>query len=471
MGNTTLLQRLKSKGPKRILALDGGGIRGALTLGFLERIESILRERHNNPDLRLCEYFDLIGGTSTGGIIAAALAIGMSASEIKTMYIDLGGKIFGKKRKPWAPVRALLRANYDHSPLEKALAEVFGDITIGDQERIKTGLCITAKRADTFSTWTLINHPENKYHKYNKDIKLVDALRATSAAPTYFLPTTFDVGGGQIGAFIDGGVSLANNPAFLLFQIATLNGFPFHWSIGEHKLLITSVGTGISKKKLEVKDVPKMGPLDWAKQLPDLFMEDAQYFNQSLLQAMSDSPTARPIDGMIGDLKKDFFLGKKFISYLRYNVNMDNMNEREKKAKAEGKAKFYTLDNYGFNYSDKEVKSLREMDKAENRFKLADIGEKAAVEVSPEHFPPAFDLKETEDIPVYKTFEKPLLDFKKAVKRPIAIEVCQMDGPFQVESMEGIVEGKAGDYLMRGVQGELYVCAKEVFEQSYDLES
>ena len=51
--------------PKRILSLDGGGIRGALTLGFLEKVEEIIREKENNPNLRLCDYFDLIGGTST----------------------------------------------------------------------------------------------------------------------------------------------------------------------------------------------------------------------------------------------------------------------------------------------------------------------------------------------------------------------------------------------------------------------
>ena len=64
-----LIDRLTAPGPKRMLALDGGGIRGALTLGFLERMEGILRRRHLKPDLRLSDYFDLIGGTSTGAII------------------------------------------------------------------------------------------------------------------------------------------------------------------------------------------------------------------------------------------------------------------------------------------------------------------------------------------------------------------------------------------------------------------
>ncbi|MFM7155638.1 MAG: patatin-like phospholipase family protein, partial [Bacteroidota bacterium] len=93
----TLTQHLDpGQGPKRILALDGGGIRGALTLGYLKRIESILRSA-NGPDYRLCDHFDLIGGTSTGSIIASALALGMSVDQIRDLYMDLGGKIFDKK--------------------------------------------------------------------------------------------------------------------------------------------------------------------------------------------------------------------------------------------------------------------------------------------------------------------------------------------------------------------------------------
>ena len=69
-------------GPKRILALDGGGLRGVLTLGMLREIETTLRARHGgDPDFRLSDYFDLMAGTSTGAIIAAALSLGMSGGR------------------------------------------------------------------------------------------------------------------------------------------------------------------------------------------------------------------------------------------------------------------------------------------------------------------------------------------------------------------------------------------------------
>ena len=235
----TLAEHLDpTTGPKRILSLDGGGIRGALTLGYLKKIETILREKEKNPELVLSDYFDLIGGTSTGSIIAACLSVGMNVDDVVKMYMDLGGKIFGKKRDWWKPWETLqyLKAGYDYTALENSLKKVFGNIKLGGAE-IKTGLCIVAKRADTNSVWPLINHPNGKFYDSamgrNKDIFLWQAIRASSAAPTYFVPQMIDVGDGQKAAFVDGGVSMANNPALTLLMVATLKGFPFNWDMGE----------------------------------------------------------------------------------------------------------------------------------------------------------------------------------------------------------------------------------------------
>ena len=227
--------------PKRILSLDGGGIRGALTLGYLKQMETILREKENDSGLLLCDYFDLIGGTSTGSIIAACLATGMDVDTVVQSYMNLGGKIFGKKRTWWNPLETwkFLKAEYDYVALEQSLKDVFGTITLGS-DTIKTGLCIVAKRADTNSVWPLINHPKGKFYDTaigkNKDIPLWQAVRASSAAPTYFAPQMIDVGNGQRAAFVDGGVSMSNNPALTLLMVATLKGFPFHWKMEEDKV-------------------------------------------------------------------------------------------------------------------------------------------------------------------------------------------------------------------------------------------
>ncbi|HRP31613.1 MAG TPA: patatin-like phospholipase family protein [Agriterribacter sp.] len=386
----TLSEHLSNnRSPKRILALDGGGIRGALSLGYLQQVENVLRKQHgNDKQFRLCDYFDLIGGTSTGSIIASCLAIGLKVQEIKDMYMDLGDKIFGKKNKWWKifEIDDLLKATYKAKPLEDELQKLFGDITLGS-DKIKTGLCVIAKRADTNSVWPLINHPQGKYYDSadgtNKDILLWKAVRASAAAPTYFLPQIIEVGGGlHEAAFVDGGVSMANNPALQLLMVATLQGFPFRWKAGAGNLLVVSVGTGMSKWKQIPADVKKNNLLNWAKQLPDMFMQDASWHNQIMLQWLSNSPTAWPIDGEIGKLENDCIVGNKkdggWMTYLRYNLWLDaeTLNPLMKKS-----------------YTQKEIDGLTEMSNAGSRFELYDIGVKAASSaVQENHFSETFKI-------------------------------------------------------------------------------
>src|SRR6202161_2821141 len=85
-------RHLFGPGPKRILALDGGGVRGALTVAFLEEIEAILARRLGKPVL-LGHWFDLIGGTSTGSIIGGALAMGFAATDVQRFYHELAPKV------------------------------------------------------------------------------------------------------------------------------------------------------------------------------------------------------------------------------------------------------------------------------------------------------------------------------------------------------------------------------------------
>ena len=208
--NEQLRERLTSNGPKRILALDGGGIRGALTLGYLEKIEQILADRHKDiipkDKFRLHHYFDLIGGTSTGAIIAAALATGLKAAEIKEKYKKLGVEVF-QKRKLFGflpnPFN-VFSYSYHAGPLIKHLEAIFGDSVLGDNKN-KTGLCIVAKRLDKFSTWPVTNNPNALYFSDNR-FTLKEIVRASAAAPTYFKPEILTVDRkGQKGSFVDGG--------------------------------------------------------------------------------------------------------------------------------------------------------------------------------------------------------------------------------------------------------------------------
>ncbi|MBF8456712.1 patatin-like phospholipase family protein [Kaistella sp. G5-32] len=362
--NDNLLNRFSSTEPKKILSLDGGGIRGALSLGYLKRIESILREKENNPNYVLSDYFDLIGGTSTGAIIATLLALGKSVDEIREMYMELGGEIFAGKRNWWNPLETyrFFKSEFSERSLVKHLKKHVGDITLGSDE-LKTGLCIVAKRADTNSTWFFFNHPNGMFYKSNKNIPLWQLLRASSAAPSYFIPQSIDIGNGEIGAFVDGGVSMANNPALSLLMIANMKGFPCQWELGEDKLTLISVGTGYTEYHKHSKQIDESWLLSWAKSVPDMLMQDSSWQNQIMLQWLSKSPTAEKIDEEMGDLKDDCLYNKPMLNYLRFNICLS-----ENSLNGLGLKRDFTL---------RDVKSLAEMSNASNRYLLYEIGEKS----------------------------------------------------------------------------------------------
>lgn len=376
---STLLERFDSGSPKKILSLDGGGIRGALTLGYLKKIEDILKAKHpENPDFRMSDYFDLIGGTSTGSIIAALLSLGKTVDDITKLYMDLGDKIFAEKRNWWNPLETMkwLKANYDYKGMMEGLQFALGaDTTLGS-DKIKTGLCVVAKRADTNSIWPMINHPRGKYydsdHGKNKDLLLWQVVRASTAAPTYFAPQMIEVATGQKAAFIDGGLSMANNPAMTLLMVATLKGFPFQWPMAEDKIFLVSVGTGSKEFAKQVGEIDEATLLNWASNIPEMLMQDASWQNRMMLQWLSHSPTAEVLDGEVGKLEGDNISGRPLISYLRYNFSFTVKN----------------LNALGFDqtFNEEDVARLSDMAKAKNKEILYEIGYRASSAIKPAHF-------------------------------------------------------------------------------------
>jgi len=115
-------ERVDAPGPKKMLALDGGGIRGVLSLEVLDAIERLLRkELGAGPNFVLADYFDYIAGTSTGAVIAAGLARGMTVSELRKLYATRGEEMFDK-----AFLFRRFRYRYDNTRLQGLLQEVFG---------------------------------------------------------------------------------------------------------------------------------------------------------------------------------------------------------------------------------------------------------------------------------------------------------------------------------------------------------
>ncbi len=193
--------------PRRLLSIDGGGIQGTFPAAFLAGLEQHLPKP-------IGSYFDLIAGTSTGGIIAVGLAMGLRATELLDLYEQRGLEIFGQGRGPVADFilgklrlgRWLIMQKYDARPLRTVLEEVLGDRRIGEA---KTRLLVPAWNpvARCVYVYKTAHHP-----RLRNDYKClaVDAAMATAAAPTYFRQhVTQDAAG-----LTDGG-TWANNPTAL----------------------------------------------------------------------------------------------------------------------------------------------------------------------------------------------------------------------------------------------------------------
>jgi patatin-like phospholipase/acyl hydrolase len=198
----------------------------------------------------LCDYFDLIGGTSTGSIIAAGLACGMSVNDLLELYKNIGVQVF----VPKLVAQRASRAQVPAEKVQKAIDDHLGaDVTL-DSERIRTGLMIMTKRMDTCSPWPLHNHPSARYASQDGKLLLTQVVRASMAAPTYFEPERIDISSRDNvvvkGAFVDGGVSPYNDPALQLLLLALLQGHGLRWRSGADKLLLISAGTGIPREQI-----------------------------------------------------------------------------------------------------------------------------------------------------------------------------------------------------------------------------
>lgn len=310
----------------RLLALDGGGIRGVLTLEVLAQMEQKLQaELDRGDDFVLGDWFDYIGGTSTGAIIAAGLARGMRVSEIQDLYDDLGPKMF---KKPLPPRRLWFK--YRSEPLAAELKRVFGADTKFGDESLRALLMMVMRNADTDSPWTLSNNPNAKYNTppsrpgNNLLLPLWQLVRASTAAPVFFAPEVVKVGG-QTFKFVDGGVTAYNNPAFQLFLMATMDAYKLGWATGVDKLLLVSVGTGFNPKAEENLKLSKMHVLYNAASLPAILMLAAAVQQDLLCRVFGECLVGEWIDREVGELRPERgALDPKLFTYMRYNAELSH---------------------------------------------------------------------------------------------------------------------------------------------------
>lgn len=363
-----LAERLARPGPKRILSLDGGGTRGIVSLGFLADIERALCG--DDPEARLVDHFDLIGGTSTGAIIASALALGWRVEDIRAMYMRFAAEVFRPRWQRWlllnryraAPLEALLRTSL-HRPGAAAAAP---DVLLGGPE-LRTGLAIVMKRVDTGSPWVVSNLPGAPHFadrdgaaNGNARMPLRNLVRASAAAPLFFEPAEFEIGpqaDGKLehGRFVDGGVTPYNNPALRLLELARLPVFGLRWPLGRERLMIVSVGTG--RFRLREPALPRFqdAPLGWLRRLPHRLplmqaifalrgaIADGETHTLRSLQALGWSPAPVHLDGEVARMVEGGVVDAPLFTLLRYDLDFDAM-AREGTISAEEAARFREFD-------------------------------------------------------------------------------------------------------------------------------
>jgi hypothetical protein len=254
--------------PRKMLALDGGGIRGVLTLSILKAIEAQVGQP-------LCDYFDYIAGTSTGAIIAAGLALGKSVDDLIGFYRTTGTAMFQRTR-----FLERLNSLYRNGPLEQKLKEVFGETTDLKPAHLKTLLLVVTRNVTTDSPWPISSNPEARYNNLTRNdcnlcLPVWQLVRASTAAPIYFPPEVIQVDPtdhSKTFVFVDGGVTPYNNPAFVLYRFATDPAYRLNWPTGERNLLLVSVGTGSAPTDGATAEGPESNMLSTGLGIPTALM-------------------------------------------------------------------------------------------------------------------------------------------------------------------------------------------------------
>jgi len=251
--NLPLTRRNVSRGRNfRILALDGGGLRGTFTAAVLAKWDDMLKAGGGN---NLISHFDLVAGTSTGAILAIGLAMGLKPLEILDFYKKKGPQIFPKDRK----LRHWLKSKHDSATLRELLTEVYGNKTLAADSRCR--LVIPTVRAKQGQAEAIVT-PHSPDRTAYRDISAVDAALASSAAPTYFDEVKFD-GPIALETFLDGGV-WANNPILPALAEAVR-----YLKIPLDRIDVLSIGT-LSSESDFTEQLGK-GKAGWAPHSVDLF--------------------------------------------------------------------------------------------------------------------------------------------------------------------------------------------------------
>ncbi|MEX2445309.1 MAG: patatin-like phospholipase family protein [Alkalispirochaeta sp.] len=315
------LPRIK-RGTVTILSIDGGGVRGlipALIVEDIVRRVRFLRYRTGQTGRpQPCDLFDIFAGTSTGALLTLGLTLPkpFTPSQIVEVYRRKSEVIFPVSR--FASVLAMRQAfseKYDHHPIESVLSDMFGDTTLS---RLRSNVIVAAYNTDDRGPFFFKHYTHQAIHRQaalraaaaeNPDFYLRDVARATTAAPTYFVPAKITSLAGDTYSLVDGGL-VANNPALSAYVEAR------KLYRDARRYLIVSIGTGRSGRRFRHDVIKRWGYLDWV------------------------SPThGVPITAMIWDGQSESVAhalkSLPRVEYFRFNADLGNVSEEMDDAREE----------------------------------------------------------------------------------------------------------------------------------------
>jgi uncharacterized protein len=305
----------------RLLACDGGGMRGLISIEVLAKLEKELRSLTGKSTLVLADFFDYVGGTSCGAIIAALIAMGKSIDDIRAFFVSSCPDMFLKARlwERW-------HSKFRNDALSARLRALFGDVKLGS-DRLQTLLMLVLSNASTNSPWPVCNNPAAKYNDRrlpdcNLELPLWQLVRASTAAPTYFPPEVIHVGSRPF-VFVDGAMTMYHNPAFQLFLMATTDVYQLGWEVGVDRLLLISIGSGNSTGTAGKLSPQEMNILYNASRVPAALLAAAQQEQDFLCRIFGETLEGEPLDSEIGDMQGHGIRGgQKLFSYVRYNAEL-----------------------------------------------------------------------------------------------------------------------------------------------------
>ena len=319
-------RHLFGPGRKRILSIDGGGVRGVVALAFVERFEALLAEKAGRRDqvVRLLRFHRRHFDRRHRRDRVWRWAIGRRDSRF----------LFGWPREFFASPFSGCRFGRRNSTPRRCAGRspAFSAIAVSTLTDLQTGLGVMLKRIDAGGAWILTNNPRSKYWDApsdgsfigNRHYSLANVVRASTAAPHYFDPQEIPiVEGAPPALFVDGGLTPHNDPSLALLLATVMPCHGIGWSLGADKLTVVSVGTGSYRVRLNARDLRRGSSVTIALRALMQQISENQQLTLSLMSWMGAGGSRWPINSEIGDLvEAEPPFGAQF-RFLRYDAKLE----------------------------------------------------------------------------------------------------------------------------------------------------